>query len=372
MKIKAAVLTEIGRPLEIQEVELAPPKADEVLVKIAATGICHSDFIAQHSEDTKTPVVLGHEGAGVVIQVGENVKSVKPGDKVALSWIPYCGVCSYCTNNQVHLCDNAFLPMKDGFLTDGTSRLSRNGQIIYHDSLLSTYAEYTVVNEKSCVKLPEEMPLIQGALLGCGVATGFGATVNAGKATPGSTVVIFGCGGVGINAIQGAKIIGASRIIACDMKQANLDLALQFGATHTINVASENAVEKIKEICHGLGAHLAVDATGNTNATAMAYESIRKGGTVVVVGFYTKKELTINAELFHRNGKVIRGSSYGDIHPIRDIQRLAQLYLDGKLMLDELIINKIKLENINEGFDVFQDRESINAGRTVIILDESL
>jgi S-(hydroxymethyl)glutathione dehydrogenase / alcohol dehydrogenase len=372
MKIKAAVLTKIGKPLEIQKIDLAPPKANEVLVKIAASGICHSDLIAQHSQTALTPAVLGHEGAGIVVEVGENVKTVKPGDKVTLSWIPYCGVCSYCTNNQVHLCDSAFEPMVKGFLPDGTSRLSKDGKIIYHDSLLSTNAEYAVVHEMSCVKLPEEMPLKQAALLGCGVATGYGAAVNGAKVTPGSTVAVFGCGGVGINAIQGSKIIGASKIIACDVKEANLDVALKFGATHTINVSKENVVERLRELSDGLGVQYAIDATGNTKATAMAFEGTRKGGTVVVVGFYTEKELTISAELFHRKGKILRGSSYGDINPIRDIRNLAQLYLDGKLMLDELIINEIKLEEINKGLEAFHDKNSINVGRTVVVLDESL
>jgi S-(hydroxymethyl)glutathione dehydrogenase/alcohol dehydrogenase len=369
MKIKAAVLTERGKPLEIQEVELAPPKANEVLVKISASGICHSDLIAQNSPNALTPAVLGHEGAGVVVEIGPNVKSVKIGDKVTLSWIPYCGVCNYCTNGQVYLCESAFEPMVKGFLPDGTSRLSQDGKIVYHDSLLSTNAEYAVVHEMSCVKLPDAMPLAQAALLGCGVATGFGAAVNAAKVTPGSTVAVFGCGGVGINAIQGARIVGASKIIACDVKQANLDAAIKFGATHTINVATENVAETIRTLTDGLGVHFAIDATGNTKATASAFEGTRKGGTVVVVGFYTEKDLTISAELFHRKGKILRGSSYGDINPLRDIRILAQLYLDGKLMLDELVLGRIKLEDINKGLDAFHDHSCLNVGRTVVVFE---
>jgi len=371
MKTKAAVLVETGKPLEILELDLAPPKENEVLVKMAASGICHSDWIAMNSAATPLPAVLGHEGAGVVVETGPNVKNVKPGDKVALSWIPYCGMCVFCTNGQVHLCESAFGPMVQGFLPDGTSRLSRNGQIVYHDSLLSTYAEYAVVHEMSCVKLPDDMPLVQASLLGCGVATGYGAAVNAAKVTPGSTVAVFGCGGVGINAIQGARIAGASKIIACDIKPANLEAARRFGATHTIHVGEGRTVEQLKELTDGWGVHFAIDATGNTMATALAWDGTRKGGMVVVVGFYTEKQLTLNAELFHRRGKTIKGSSYGDINPLRDIRNLAQLYLDGKLMLDELILRRIPLTDINQGLAAFHDKDSVNVGRTVIVFDES-
>lgn len=370
MKIKAAVLREVGKPLEIEVIDLDPPKANEVLVKIAASGVCHSDLIAQESPGTPKPVVLGHEGAGVVIDIGENVKNVKPGDKVTLSWIPYCGVCVYCTNGQVHLCESAFGPMEQGFLPEGTSRLSKDGEIIYHDSCLSTFAEYAVVDKMSCVKLPDAMPLKQAALLGCGVATGYGAVVNAAKVTPGSSVAIFGCGGVGINAIQGAKIAGASIIIAVDMKQQNLEVARKFGATHVINPAEGNLEEVIKGLTDGIGVQFAIDATGNTKATASAWDITRKGGVVVVVGFYTSKDLTINAELFHRRGKTLKGSSYGDINPLRDIRTLAQLYLDGKLMLDELVLDTLSLNDINKAFDGFSDCCSINVGRSVISFQE--
>jgi|APAra7269097024_1048537.scaffolds.fasta_scaffold00030_112 S-(hydroxymethyl)glutathione dehydrogenase / alcohol dehydrogenase len=367
MKIKAAVMTGHGEPLIIKEIELAEPKANEVLVKIVATGVCHSDLNALDDETTPIPTILGHEGAGIVEAVGPNVKNVKPGDKVALSWVPYCGTCEFCITGDVHLCESAFGPMFDGTLLDGTSRLSCDGEKVYHNSLLSTFAEYTVVPEMSCVKIPDEMPLAQASLIGCGVATGYGAAVNAAGVKPGSSVAVFGIGGVGVNAIQGAKIAGASKIIACDVKESNLEIAKKFGATHTINVAEENAEEKLKELTGGFGVNYAIDCTGNTNAAESAWKGTRKGGTVVVVGaFNPSKVLNLPAGGFHRVGKILKGSFYGDTQPFRDFPIISKLYLDGKFNLDDLVLDRIKLEDINSAFDSFHDSCCINVGRTVI------
>jgi S-(hydroxymethyl)glutathione dehydrogenase / alcohol dehydrogenase len=367
MKMKAAVMTGVGTPLEIQEVELAQPKANEVLVKIGATGVCHSDLNALGDETTPKPTILGHEGAGMVAAVGPNVTKVKVGDKVALSWAPYCGTCEFCVTGNVHLCETAFGPMFEGTLLDGTSRLSRNGELIYHNSLLSTFAEYAVVPELSCVKIPDAMPLAQASLIGCGVATGYGAAVHAAKITPGSTVAVFGIGGVGVNAIQGARIAGAAKIIACDMKAANLEIAKKFGATHTINVAEQNADEALKELTGGYGVHFAIDCSGHTGATESAWKGTRKGGTVVVVGaFNPAAALQLPAGGFHRVGKILKGSFYGDTQPYRDFPTIAQLYLDGKFMLDELILGRIQLDDINQAFDSFHDCSCINVGRTVV------
>lgn len=365
--MKAAVMTGVGTPLEIQDVELAQPKANEVLVKIGATGVCHSDLNALGDKTTPKPTILGHEGAGIVAAVGPNVTKVKVGDKVALSWAPYCGTCEFCVTGNVHLCETAFGPMFEGTLLDGTSRLSKDGETIYHNSLLSTFAEYAVVTELSCVKIPEAMPLAQASLIGCGVATGYGAAVHAAKVTPGSTVAVFGIGGVGVNAIQGARIAGAAKIIACDMKQANLEIAKKFGATHTIDVAEQNADEALKELTGGYGVHFAIDCSGHTGATESAWKGTRKGGTVVVVGaFNPAAALQLPAGGFHRVGKILKGSFYGDTQPYRDFPTIAQLYLDGKFMLDELILGRIHLDDINQAFDSFHDCNCINVGRTVV------
>lgn len=367
MKMKAAVMTGVGAPLDIQEVDLAAPKSNEVLVKIEATGVCHSDLNALNDASTPTPTILGHEGAGIVAEIGPNVKNVKVGDKVALSWVPYCGTCEFCVTGAVHLCESAFGPMFDGTLLDGTSRLSKEGATIFHNSLLSTFAEYAVVPEMSCIKLPDEMPMAQASLIGCGVATGYGAAVNAAKVTPGSTVAVFGIGGVGVNAIQGARIAGAAKIIACDVKPANLEIAKRFGATHTVNVAKENVEERLKALTNGHGVHFAIDCSGNTKATENAWNGTRKGGTVVVVGaFNPEMVLNLPASGFHRVGKILKGSFYGDVQPFRDFSRIAQLYLDGKFMLDELVLERIKLHDINTAFDAFHDCNCINVGRSVI------
>jgi S-(hydroxymethyl)glutathione dehydrogenase / alcohol dehydrogenase len=365
--MKAAVMVGYNKPLEIQDVDLAEPKANEVLVKMSATGVCHSDLNALNDESTPIPTILGHEGAGIVAAIGPNVTKVKVGDKVALSWVPYCGTCEFCITGAVQLCESAFGPMFNGTLLDGTSRLSKDGNLIYHNSLLSTFAEYTVVPELSCVKLPDEMPLAQASLIGCGVATGFGAAVNAAKVTPGSTVAVFGIGGVGINAIQGARISGASKIIACDVKESNLEIAKKFGATHTINVSKEDAETVLKDLTGGYGVHFAIDCSGHTRATEDAWRGMRKGGTLVVVGaFNPALALNIPAGGFHRVGKIIKGSFYGDTQPYRDFPRIAQLYLDGQFKLDELVLDRIQLDNINLAFDSFHDCNCVNVGRSVI------
>jgi len=311
--------------------------------------------------------VLGHEGAGIVVEVGEHVQRVKVGDKVALNWVPFCGTCEFCQTGKVNLCESAFGPMFAGTLLDGTCRLSLNGTTVFHNSLLSTFAEYTVVPEMSCVKLPDAMPLAQAALIGCGVATGFGAAVRAAEVQPGSTVAVFGIGGVGVNAIQGARIAGAAKIIACDLKEQNLETAKLFGATHTVNVGQGDPVETIRELTGGYGVHYSIDCTGNTFAAATAWQATRKGGTTVVVGaFNPSKELALPAGGFHRLGKVLKGSFYGDVHPFRDFPLIAQLYLEGQFKLDELILARITLAEINRAFEAFHDTTAVNVGRTVV------
>lgn len=368
MKMKAAVMTGVGQPLEIREVELAEPKANEVLVQIKATAVCHSDLNTLEDPTTPIPQVLGHEGAGVVVAVGPNVKTCKPGDHVTLSWVPYCGTCAYCRTGKVHLCESAFGPMFGGTLMDGTTRMTLDGETCYHSSLLSTFAEYTVVPEMSCIKIPDEMPMAQACMIGCGVATGYGASVRAAQVTPGSSVAIFGIGGVGANAIQGARIAGASKIIACDIKQDNLDDALRFGATDTINTGTvEDVPAAIRELTEGLGAEYVIDCTGNTKVGSIAWQSGRRGSTIVVIGAYPADgELVLPAGSFHRMGKVLKGSFYGDVNPFNDFPRIAQLYLDGKYDLDSLILERIELGDINRVFDIFRDPKGKNMGRYVI------
>ena len=371
MKMRASVMTGVGKPLEVREVELHEPKANEVLVKIRATAVCHSDLNVLEDPTTPVPQVLGHEGAGEVVAVGPNVTTCKPGDHVVLSWVPYCGTCAYCRAGKVNLCEAAFGPMFGGTLMDGTPRMSMDGGPLYHCSLLSTFAEYTVVPEMSCVKVADKMPFAQACMIGCGVATGYGAAVRAAQVTPGSSVAVFGIGGVGANALQGARIAGASKIIACDIKDDNLELAKKYGATHTVNTgAVADVPAAIKEITDGLGAEYVIDCTGNTKVGSMAFQSGRKGSTTVVIGAYPADgTLALPSGSFHRYGKILKGSFYGDVNPFNDFPRIAQLYLDGKYDLDSLIIEKIGLEDINRVFDIFHDPKGKNMGRYVIEFD---
>lgn len=368
MKMKAAVMTAVGKPLEIMEVDLAQPRANEVLVKIGATGVCHSDLNTLNDPGSPMPQVLGHEGAGTVIQTGDNVNTCKSGDHVALSWVPYCGTCVFCSTGKVHLCESVFGPMFEGTLPLGGTRLMLKGQTCYHSSMLSTFAEYAVVPERSCIKIPEKMPFAPASTIGCGVATGYGAAVHAACVRPGDSVVVFGIGGVGINAIQGARVAGALRIIACDTKAENLEKCRRFGATDTIDIRKVKSVpQAIQALTDGWGADSAIDATGSPSACAMAFASIRKGGTVVVVGAYPSDgQIVLPAGGFHRVGKILKGSFYGDVNPYFDFPRIAELYMAGIYDLDSLVIKKIKLEQINEAFDSFHDPSANNVGRYVI------
>ena len=367
IRMKAAVMTGLGK-LEVRDdVELAEPRSTEVLVKIGATAVCHSDLNTLNDPTSPTPQILGHEGAGTVVAVGDEVTTCKVGDKVALSWVPYCGTCAYCAAGKVNLCEAAFGPMFDGTLMDGTTRLSLNGEKAYHSSLISTFAEYTVVPQMSCVPLPEEMPMVPASMIGCGVATGYGAAVRAAKVDPGSSVAVFGVGGVGINAIQGARTAGALKIIACDIKDENLEEAKKFGATHTLNTASGDVPAAIREMTDGLGVDYAIDCTGNTKVGSMAWQSGRKGSTTVVVGAYPADgQLTLPSGGFHRVAKVLRGTFYGDVNPMHDFPRIASLYLAGQYDLDSLVIERIGLDDIQRAFDAFHDPKAKNLGRYVV------
>lgn len=368
MKMRAAVMTEVGKPVEIRGVELDKPKANEVLVQIKATAVCHSDLNTLNDPTTPIPQVLGHEGAGVVVETGPNVTKCKVGDKVALSWVPFCGTCPNCVTGQVTLCEMAFGPMFAGTLLDDTSRMTMDGKTCYHSSLLSTFAEYTVVPELSCVVIPDEMPMAQACMIGCGVATGYGASVRAAGVRAGSSVAIFGIGAVGANAIQGAVLSGARKVIACDIKDDNLETAKQFGVTDVLNTQSvEDVAAAVKEINGGCGVDYAIDCTGIPAVGTDAWLSTRKGGTTVVIGAYPADgQLTLPSGSFHRIGKVLKGSFYGDVNPFEDFPKIAELYLAGKYKLDELVIEKITLDEINKAFDAFHDPTAKNMGRYIV------
>jgi S-(hydroxymethyl)glutathione dehydrogenase/alcohol dehydrogenase len=351
MRIKAAVLEAFRQPLVVQDVELAPPRRSEVLVRLAASGLCHTDMHAMTGDRPRPlPAVLGHEGAGVVEAIGEGVSSVRVGDHVICSWAPNCGHCFYCDEGQPILCDAMTAASPAGVLFDGSSRLSLDGQPVYHFTMVSSHAEYCVVPENAAIPIPKQVPLDRACLIGCGVMTGVGAVIRNARVRPGSSVVVFGCGGVGLNVLQGARLANASTIVAVDLNPRKLELARVFGATHTVNAGSTDAVQAVRELTGGRGADYSFEAVGHPGSIRDTLAAVRKGGRAVILGMTPAgTELCLPFDLL-LGEKVITRSSYGGGRPRVDFPRLAKLYLEGKLMLDELITTRLSLDEINGGF----------------------
>jgi S-(hydroxymethyl)glutathione dehydrogenase/alcohol dehydrogenase len=283
--VKAAILETPATDLIVENIDCQEPHTGEVLVRIAASGVCHSDLHVVHgSQTTNLPIVLGHEGAGIVEAIGPNVTRVKVGDHVVLSWVPYCGQCVFCLSGRPNLCSVAYAALAKGTLLDGTSRLSRFGKPIYHYSFISSFAEYSVVPEAGCVVIHPEIPLDKASLVGCAVMTGVGAAINTARVHPGSTVAVIGAGGVGLNVMQGAQLAGAATIIAVDIIPSKLARASVFGATHLINSKEVDAVAAVRELTNGLGADYTFEAVGHPITMRQCWEMARPGGTVVMVG----------------------------------------------------------------------------------------
>lgn len=351
MKIQAAVLERVGGPLVVKEVDLEAPKAGEVLVKVAACGVCHSDWHLVTGE-TKHPLpaVLGHEGAGVVTEVGPGVSSVSVGDHVALNWAPFCGECFYCQRGKVNLCAAYVGPMWAGTMQDGTTRLSENGSPIYHYCGLACLAEYVVVPDVSCVVMPPSLPHEVAAVIGCAVTTGIGSVLNTAKVEAGSSVVIFGAGGVGLSTIMGAVLAGASTITAVDRYDTRLEAAMDFGATHTL-VAGPNVAEEVRGLTEGRGADYAFEAIGNPAVQEQCLESIRPGGEVIFSGLSAMGSSTnLPGALLVRQEKTVKGSYYGSANPPLDFVKFAQWYQDGRLPLDRMISRRYSLAEVNEAY----------------------
>ena len=376
MKTKAAVAYEPNAPLVLEEIELDPPKAGEILVKLKATGICHSDLHAWKREWSMMPfpVVLGHEGAGVVEQVGEGVTHLQPGDPVLLTYLPACGKCQWCHRGEPYLCDLTGM-IASGKQLDGTSRMrGAGGTELNHFLFVSTFAQHTVAPAASAVKMAPDVPLERVCLMGCGVTTGFGAAWRAVQVSPGDTVVVVGCGGLGLNTIQAAAMSGASKIIAIDIHEEKLVLARQFGATHTIMNTHDlfGVVGQVMEITQGIGADYAFEVVGMEDVdetVAITFSSIRKGGTMVQVGVPSdsKTTTTISPFILSMYNKNVKGISFGRTQFHYDIPKLVDMYQAGKLKLDELVAEELPLEQINKGF------ENMIAGnkgaRTIIRMD---
>jgi S-(hydroxymethyl)glutathione dehydrogenase / alcohol dehydrogenase len=351
MQIKAAILEAVRQPLVVDDVELAEPKRGEVLVRLAASGLCHTDLHAMTGDRPRPlPAVLGHEGAGVVEAVGEGVARTRVGDHVICSWAPNCGHCFFCDQGQPVLCEALTAASPAGVLFDGTPRLRRNGQPVYHFTMVSSHAEYCVVPEGAAVPIPTEMPLDRACLIGCGVMTGVGAAMNVARVQPGSSVVVFGCGGVGLNVIQGARLANAATIVAVDLNPRKLAWARTFGATHTVDATVVDPVAAVGDLTDGRGADYAFEAVGHPASIGNTLAAVRKGGRAVILGMAPAgTELSIPFDLLLGEKQITR-SSYGNARPRVEFPRLVQLYLQGKLLLDELISTRLSLVDINDGF----------------------
>lgn len=365
--MKAAVLYQPNTPLEIQDLDLDGPQAGEVLIENKASGICHSDWhVITGDTKHKLPVVLGHEGAGIVQALGDGVTSLAVGDHVVLNWAPSCGECFYCLHEQPHLCQTLVSPLWEGTLMDGTSRLSHQGETVYHLSGLATFAEQSVVPQQACVPIRKDVPFQAASLVGCAVTTGVGAVTNTVHVRPGDSVAVLGCGGVGLNILQGADLVGAGQIIAVDKNPAKGSLAKKFGATHTI-LAEADPVSKIRALTDGRGADFVFEAVGLSSLQEMGLDALRPGGTLVIAGIAPMGSSTnLPGAILARQEKKVTGSYYGSADPQRDFPRLLDLYMGGKIMLDELVSRTYALEEINQAF---QDMLSGTQARGVILFE---
>lgn len=362
--MRAAVLYKYGEPLAIAEVHLDDPGPAEVLVKIAASGVCRSDLHVMKGEwRPPLPIVLGHEASGTVEAVGDRVTHVRPGDPIILSFAPHCGYCRYCATGSPHLCATmrAELP---GMLPGGSTRLSKDGQRLHHFARTASFAEYAVIHQSAAIPVAPGVSLELAALVGCAVTTGVGAVINTARVRPGSDVAVIGCGGVGLNIVQGARLAGAARIIAVDLHAEKLDLARQFGATDTIDARAEDPVRAIEQLTGG-GADYTFEALGSGPTIQVAYNALRPGGTAVVVGMApTGEEASIDAYAMAFQEKTLKGCFYGSARGSVDMPRLVTLAQAGQLDLDSLVTRRYDLSDINEAYAALERGEP---GRGLIV-----
>ena len=351
MQMQAAILTGPNTPFRIETVTLDPPQAGEVLVKIAASGVCRSDWrVAIGTAPKPMPIIAGHEGAGLVEAVGPDVTRVQVGDHVALCWAPSCGDCFYCCNDKPNLCDSYRHLLASGLQADGGSRIHWRGQPVHILAGLGSFAEYAVVRQESCLPVRRDLPLELVALVGCAVATGVGAAMFTADVRPGQSVAVFGAGGIGLNIIQGAKLCGAYPVIAVDINERKMEIARQFGATHCL-FSDESSLAKIRALTAGRGADFAFEALGLPSLQERAFEALRPGGVLTLVGTAPDDSSTnLPGAIITRMERVIRGSFYGSVNPPRDIPMLLDLYASGRLKLEELITRTYRLQQINEAY----------------------
>ncbi len=368
LQYRAAVLHAARTPMSVETVTLTGLKPTDVLVRIRAAGLCHTDLeVIEGSLRYPLPIVLGHEAAGVVEQVGPAARGVREGDHVVLSWNPHCGHCFYCDRDAPILCEQYLGEGPKALPFDGESRIRlTDGRPLQQLMFLGSFAEYCIVSDQQAIPVPKEIPFDRACLIGCGVMTGVGAALNLGAIAHGDTVMVIGCGAVGLSAVQGARLAGAGAIIAVDIDPSKLDLARRLGATHGVNASSDDAVAAAKRETSGRGVDVVIEAAGSAAAFRITTEAVRPGGQVIWLG-----KIDVSKDVSFRWGslmqeKRIRRVSYGNARPRRDFPLLARAYLDGALMLDELISRRIKLEEINDGFAALKRGETI---RSVVTFD---
>jgi NDMA-dependent alcohol dehydrogenase len=364
---RAAVMRDFNTPLTVEDVRLKEPRPDQIVVRIAATGICHTDLsVLRAALPYPPPVVLGHEGAGVVEEVGAAVTQLAPGDHVVLSSIASCGRCVHCHASRPHLCESGL----EAAMAGRQIAFERDGQDIANFCGLGSFASRTVVDGSSAVKIDKDVPLSRACLLGCAVVTGVGAALNTARVQPGDTVAVFGCGGVGVNAIQGAALAGAARIIAVDVVDKKLEWAQKFGATDALNVRGadgDDASDRVRALTSGLGVDVAFECIGAPAVIRQAFLAVRRGGKAVIVGVAPfGVEAVLPAAMIPLEERALIGSLYGSAYMPRDVPRLLELYRRGKLKLDELVSREIRLDDINAGLEAL---ESGGVLRTVITFD---
>src|SRR6187397_860848 len=363
MRIRAAVLEEFGAPLQVQELDLAEPKAGEVLVRLVACGVCHTDLYTASDADPSgyAPTVLGHEGAGVVERVGEGVSSVGPGDHVVTLFSPQCRECAHCLDERTNLCLAIREQQNLGFLPDGTMRLSRDGEPIRHFMGTSTFAEYTVMPEIALAKVSPEAPLDRACLFACGLSTGLGAAMNTARVEPGSTCVVFGAGMVGLGAVAGCRLQGAERIVCVDLSEERLSLARGQGATDTV-IGGPDGVERVLELVGPLGADYTFEATGNVGVMRQAVESARMGwGLATMCGVAGRGEVLEVVPRFLITARRVAGSSFGGCKGRDQVPQLVDRWLAGEIDVEPFVSHKLTLDDVNRGFELMEAQDGIRS-----------
>ncbi|MEX2449496.1 MAG: S-(hydroxymethyl)glutathione dehydrogenase/class III alcohol dehydrogenase [Rhodospirillales bacterium] len=364
MESKAAVAFEAGKPLSIETVHLEGPRAGEVLVEIKATGICHTDAFTLSGDDPEGlfPAILGHEGAGVVVETGPGVKSLVEGDHVIPLYVPECRQCKFCTSGKTNLCQAVRETQGKGVMPDGSSRFSLNGDKLFHYMGTSTFSNYTVVPEIALAKIRADAPFDKVCYIGCGVTTGLGAVINTAKVTPGANVAVFGLGGIGLNVIQGARLVGANKIIGVDLNADKRVLAEKFGMTDFIDASKEdNVVKAIVDLTDG-GADFSFECIGNVKTMRQALECCHKGwGESVIIGVAGAGQEISTRPFQLVTGRVWKGTAFGGAKGRTDVPKIVDWYMDGKINIDDLITHTMPLKEINKAFDLMHDGKSIRS-----------